>query len=100
MRWRKTGSSAAVPPLTLVSAARAPRRLRLLAIWAIAPKARPARSFISVVIATDQPLPTPPTMFSSGIRASLMKTSLNSPSPVIWTSGLASTPGWSMSIRK
>ena len=75
-------------------------RLRLLAIWAIAPKASPARSFISVVIATVQPLPTPPTTFASGIRASSMKTSLNSPSPVIWTSGLASTPSCSMSIRK
>ena len=66
----------------------------------MAPKASPARSFISVVIATAQPLPTPPTTFSSGIRASSMKTSLNSPSPVIWTSGFASTPSCSMSIRK
>ena len=100
MRWRKTGSSAAVPPLTRVSAASALSRLRLLEIWAIAPKASPARSFISVVIATVQPLPTPPTTFASGIRASSMKTSLNSPSPVIWTSGRASTPACSMSIRK
>ena len=45
---------------------------------------RPARSFISVVIATAQPLPTPPTTFSSGIRASSMKSSLNSGSFVIW----------------
>ena len=66
----------------------------------MAPKASPARSFISVVIATPQPLPTPPTTLASGIRASSMKTSLNSPSPVIWTSGLASTPSCSMSIRK
>ena len=95
-----TGSSAAVPPLTRVSLASSPSRLRLLAICAIAPKASPARSFISVVIATDQPLPTPPTTLASGIRASSMKTSLNSPSPVIWTSGLASTPCCSMSIRK
>ena len=48
---------------------------------------RPARSFISVVSATFQPLPTPPTTFSSGIRASSMKSSLNSASPVIWRSG-------------
>ena len=49
-----------------------------------------ARSFISVVIATVQPLPTPPTTFSSGIRTSSMKISLNSASPVIWRSGLTS----------
>ena len=45
---------------------------------------RPARSFMSVVIATAQPLPTPPTTFSSGMRASSMKSSLNSGSRVIW----------------
>ena len=100
MRWRKTGSSAAVPPLTRVSAASELRRLSVFAICAIAPKARPARSFISVVIATVQPLPTPPTTLASGIRASSMKISLNSPSPVIWTSGRTCTPGCSMSIRK
>jgi hypothetical protein len=39
---------------------------------------------MSVVIATFQPLPSPPTMFSSGIRASSRNSSLNSDSPVIW----------------
>ena len=38
-------------------------------------------------MATAQPLPTPPITFSSGIRASSMKSSLNSASPVIWCSG-------------
>ena len=100
MRWRKTGSSAAVPPLTRVSAASALSLRRVFEIEAIAPKARPARSFISVVIATLQPLPTPPTTLASGTLASSMKISLNSPSPVICTSGRTWTPGWSMSIRK
>ena len=53
-----------------------------------------------VVIATVQPLPTPPTTFSSGIRASSMKISLNSASPVIWRSGRTSTPGACMSTMR
>ena len=89
-----------MPPLTRVSRGQLREAARLFWIWAIAPNASPARSFISVVIATAQPLPTPPTTFSSGIRASSMKISLNSPSPVIWTSGCTSTPSCSMSIRK
>ena len=48
---------------------------------------RPARSFIRVVIATAQPLPTPPTTLSSGMRASSMNSSLNSGWFVIWWSG-------------
>ena len=39
-------------------------------------------------------------MFSSGIRASSMNSSLNSASPVICTSGRTSTASCSMSIRK
>ena len=62
--------------------------------------ASPARSCINVVMATRQPLSTPPTTFSTGIRASSMNSSLNSASPVIWTSGRMSTPSCSMSIRK
>ena len=61
---------------------------------------RPARSFISVVIATAQPLPTPPTTFSSGIRASSMKSSLNSGWFVIWWSGRTCTASCSMSMMK
>ena len=60
----------------------------------------PARSFMSVVIATAQPLPTPPTTFSSGIRASSMKSSLNSGSLVIWCSGRTCTASCSMSMMK
>ena len=58
-------------------------------VWtpAAAAAPSPARSCMSVVIATAQPFPTPPTTFSSGIRASSMKSSLNSASPVIWRSG-------------
>ena len=63
-------------------------------------KARPARSFMSVVSATFQPLPTPPTTLSSGIRASSRNSSLNSDSPVIWRSGTTWTPSCSMSSRK
>jgi hypothetical protein len=55
---------------------------------------------MSVVSATFQPLPSPPSTFASGIRAPSMNSSLNSFSPVIWRSGRTSTPGWSMSIRK
>ena len=55
---------------------------------------------MSVVSATFQPLPTPPSTFASGIRAPSMKSSLNSGSPVIWRSGTTSTPSCSMSIRK
>ena len=55
---------------------------------------------MSVVSATFQPLPTPPTTFASGIRASSMNSSLNSASPVIWRSGRTCTASCSMSIRK
>ena len=61
---------------------------------------RPARSFISVVMATAQPSPTPPTTFSSGIRASSMKSSLNSGWRVIWCSGRTCTASCSMSMMK
>jgi hypothetical protein len=66
-RSRITGSSAAVWPPCDVDCA------SLIASWmcvfraACAANARPARSFMSVVIATPQPFPTPPTMFSSGM---------------------------------
>ena len=57
------------------------------------------RSFISVVSATRQPSPSPPSRSASGTRASVKKTSLNSASPVIWKSGRTSTPGACMSTR-
>ena len=77
-RWRITGSS--VTPRSRASCASSPSAMRMPAA-AEAP--RPARSCINVVMATIQPLPTPPTTFSSGMRASSMKSSLNSASPVI-----------------
>src|SRR3954467_4243113 len=79
-------SSASSPSATCTRACRA--------------KASPARSCISVVMATRQPLSTPPTTLSAGIRASSMNSSLNSASPVICTSGRTSTPSCSMSMRK
>ena len=42
------------------------------------------RSFISVVIDTPQPSPTPPRRWESGTRTSSKKHSLNSASPVAW----------------
>ena len=72
--------------------------VRFSPITAAAP--RPARSNISVVMATAQPPPTSPMMFSSGTSASSRKISLNSASPVIWRSGRTSTFGCSMSRMK
>ena len=58
------------------------------------------RSFISVAIDTVQPWPTSPIRSASATLASVMKTSLNSASPVVWRSGLTSTPGCFMSSEK
>ena len=58
------------------------------------------RSLISVALATFQPSPTWPIRSASGIRTSVRKISLNSASPVIWRSGLTSTPGAVMSTAK
>ena len=55
---------------------------------------------MSVVSATFQPFPTPPTTFAWGMRASSMNSSLNSGSPVIWRSGRTCTASCSMSMRK
>ena len=51
------------------------------------------RSFIRVVMAMRHPSPSPPRRSTSGMRASVKNTSLNSASPVIWCSGRTSTPG-------
>ena len=64
------------------------------------PEPRPARSFMSVVLATAQPLFRPPMSALSGTTASSMKTSLNMACPVISTSGRISTPFWCMSMPK
>ena len=65
----------------------------------VAESAKPSvpRSCSSVVIATCQPSPTPPRMFSFGTWTSVKKISLNSGWPVICTSGRTSTPGACMS---
>ena len=64
------------------------------------PELRPARSNISVELATAQPLFRSPISAASSTRASDRKTSLNSDRPVISLSGRMSTPGWCMSIAK
>ena len=64
------------------------------------PEPRPARSNISVVLATAQPLFMPPIIASSATRASVRKTSLNIARPVISFSGRMSMPGWCMSMAK
>gem|GEM_PF-5703590 len=56
-----------------------------------------ARSFISVVSATFQPLFTSPSRWSSRTRTSLKKISLNEAPPVICLSGRISTRGSFMS---
>ena len=58
------------------------------------------RSFMSVVIATRQPSPSGPMRIESGTRTLSKNTSLNSASPVIWTSGRTVTPGDCMSTMK
>ena len=72
--------------------------------WAVvAPPIAPpmaVRSFMRVVSDTRQPSPTAPMRAASGTRTSVMYTSLNSASPVIWRSGRTSTPGECMSRAK
>ena len=93
--WRTIGSLST--PRSLASSISWPSAIFIVAA---APAPRPARSFISVVMATPQPLPSPPITLASGMRASSMNSSLNSASPVIWCSGLICTASCSMSIRK
>ena len=57
------------------------------------------RSFISVVIATFQPWPTPPSRCSSGMRRSVKNTSLKLEAPDIWWIGRTSMPGDFMSMK-
>ena len=64
------------------------------------PEPRPARSFMSVVLAAAHPLLTPPMSAESATRASVMNTSLKRACPVISRSGRTSTPSWSMSKAK
>ena len=55
----------------------------------------PLRSKNSVVLATAQPLLSPPIRSASSTTASSKNTSLNSARPVISRSGRMVTPGWS-----
>ena len=95
MRCRTSGSEPR-PILRACSASSA------AVIWARVASAMPSvpRSCSSVVIATAQPLPASPRICDFGTTTSLKKISLNSASPVIWTSGLTSTPGLSMSTSR
>ena len=54
------------------------------------------RSYISVVRAVPQPLPTPPTTAPGSSATSSKKTSLNSASPEIWRSPRTVTPSASI----
>ena len=64
-------------------------------VAAASPRSKP-----SSVMATAQPLFTPPTTFSFGQTASVKNTSLNSESPEIILIGRTSTPGWRMSTSR
>ena len=59
------------------------------------PAPMPLRSKNSVVLATAQPLLSPPMRSASSTTASSKNTSLNSARPVISRSGRMVTPGWS-----
>ena len=58
------------------------------------------RSWASVVLATTQPLFTPPTTLSSGQRASSKKTSLNSAVPSGWVIGRTWIPSCCMGTSR
>lgn len=58
------------------------------------------RSKPSVVIATVQPLPRPPTTAPAGARASVKKTSLNPAAPSSCSMGRTSTPGCRIGTRR
>ena len=68
---------------------------RIGTVAAASPRSKP-----SSVMATAQPLLTPPTTSSFGQVASVKKTSLNSLSPEIILIGRTSMPGWRMSTRR
>ena len=94
--WRTIGSSARPKALAI--------SIALVSSPAPPPPPPPApiaaRSFISVVRATFQPLLTSPRRSESGTRTSVKKTSLKLAPPVIWRSGRISTPGARMSTTK
>ncbi len=58
------------------------------------------RSWDRVELATRHPSFSGPISWSSGTKTSVRNTSLNSASPVSWTSGRTSTPGWCMSMTR
>ena len=82
--WRRPGTKS--PTRLPRSFTTVPGVAALAAAWP-PPEPRPARSFISVVLATAQPLFSPPMSELSGVMASSRKTSLNMAWPVISTSG-------------
>jgi hypothetical protein len=61
----------------------------------VPPAPIPTRSNMRVVLATAQPLFSPPIRSASATTASSKNTSLKSAWPVISTSGRMVTPGWS-----
>ena len=93
-RCRSTGSSR--PAFARGSASSSSSRLA-------SPRCRratPARSKLNVVMATDQPAWSGPSMAERGTRASVKKSSAKVCPPVMVVSGRASTPGVRRSTRK
>src|ERR1035441_3133937 len=58
------------------------------------------RSKPRVVMATFQPLLTPPTTLFFGQRALVKKISLNSAEPSTWVIGRTSTPSWRIGTKR
>ena len=82
-RWRTVGSvDGPVGPVDVAMISSSSFSKRRWPVVADVPRSNP-----SVVIATFQPLLTPPTTLASGQRASVKKTSLNSADPSTWTMG-------------
>ena len=93
-RWRISGSSLPVRRAVAMIGSSS-RRNRRWPVVADEPRSKPR-----VVMATFQPLLTPPTTFSSGQRALVKKISLKSALPSTWAIGRTSMPGWSMGTSR
>ena len=94
-RWRISGSSAFPFFLAAAMMVSSSRRKRRWPVVADEPRSKPR-----VVMATFQPLLTPPTTFSFGQRALVKKISLKSALPSTWAMGRTSMPGWSMGTSR
>ena len=86
-------------PSTVWSARSATRSVNWTSICAYR-RAAPARSWLSVVVATCHPALSGPSRASAGTRTSLKNTSAKSAAPLRVTSGRASMPGNPMSTMR